>query len=328
MTEEQYLKEEQRLRNRKYRKWLLGAGFRSLLVILFVTLAVFFVIRLVPGDPAVMILGEHATDDSLAAMREKLGLTLSLPEQFLRFLSNVFLRADTGESLKYAVPSRQLVLQAAPVSLALAGLSMLITVLVTVPLAFAAASHKDGLLDHVIRVIPAFTQGMPVFWVGLMFILAFAVNIRIFPVGGIREGPFGMLYSLVLPSVTVAFGQIPPLVRSLRERLITVMNADFVTTLRAAKVPRKSILLRHVLRNAFVPTLMLFSVNLSYLIGGTLVVEQVFGLRGIGKLLFEAISNRDFPLVQAIALYLAVFVVLISFLTDLIVHRVDPRTED
>ena len=117
----------------------------------------------------------------------------------------------------------------------------------------------------------------------------------------------------------------PPLVRSLRERLLEVLEADFVTTLKAAKIPRHAILLRHVLRNAFVPTLMLFSVNLSYLIGGTLVVEQVFAVRGVGSLLFEAVSNRDFPLVQAVALYCAVFVVIISFLADLIAHRVDPR---
>ncbi|MBR0479014.1 MAG: ABC transporter permease, partial [Solobacterium sp.] len=113
--------------------------------------------------------------------------------------------------------------------------------------------------------------------------------------------------------------------RSLRERLLEVLEADFVVTLKAAGVPSRTILFKHVLRNAFVPSLMLFSVNLSYLIGGTLVVEQVFAVRGVGKLLFEAISNRDFPLVQAIALYCAVFVVVISLVTELIAHKADPR---
>ena len=310
-----------------FRRWLAGALVRSLLVILLVMAAVFFVIRLVPGDPAVMVLGEHATDASLDALRERMGLNLTLPQQFVRFLQNIFLHADTGASLKYDVSSCALVLQYAPVSLALAGLAMLITVAVTILLSFLAATHKDGLLDHIIRVIPAFTQGMPVFWTGLLFILLFAVTLRWFPVGGVKEGVAGFWHSLILPAITVSFGQIPPLVRSLRERLLTVLGADFVTTLRAAKVPGRRILFGHVLRNAFVPTLMLFSVNLSYLIGGTLVVEQVFGIRGVGKLLFEAISNRDFPLVQAIALYCAVFVVIISFITDLIAHKADPRTE-
>lgn len=309
----------------RFHAWLRGALLRAVLVILMVMLAVFFVIRLVPGDPAVMVLGEHATDASLDALREQLGTNLPVSQQFLRFLGNIFLHADTGESLKYGISSRALVMQFAPVSLALAALAMLLTILVTVPLAFLAATHKDGFFDHIIRVIPAFTQGMPVFWTGLLFILLFAVHWRIFPVGGIREGAFGMLVSLTLPAITVSFGQIPPLVRSLRERLLEVLQADFVTTLRAARLPERRILMGHVLKNAFVPTLMLFSVNLSYLIGGTLVVEQVFGIRGLGKLLFEAISNRDFPLVQAIALYCAVFVVVISFLTNLIAHAVDPR---
>lgn len=319
------VRSEPDIRKQVFRRWLRGAALRAVLVILLVMTAVFFVIRLVPGDPAVMVLGEHATDASLEALREQLGINLPLPQQFMRFVTNIFTHADTGDSLKYGISSRMLVMQFAPVSLALTAMAMAITILVTVPLAFLAAVHKDGVLDHIIRVIPAFTQGMPVFWTGLLFILLFAVHWRIFPVGGIREGVPGLLYSLTLPAVTVSFGQIPPLVRSLRERLLEVLQSDFVTTLRAARLPERRILFGHVLRNAFVPTLMLFSVNLSYLIGGTLVVEQVFGIRGLGKLLFEAISNRDFPLVQAIALYCAVFVVVISFLADLIAHAADPR---
>jgi peptide/nickel transport system permease protein len=135
----------------------------------------------------------------------------------------------------------------------------------------------------------------------------------------------GRFHSLVLPAITVAFGQIPPLVRSLREQILEVLDSDFVTTLKAAGIPRRRILVKHVLRNAFVPTLVLLGVNTSYLIGGTLVVEQVFAVKGMGMLLFEAISNRDFPLVQGIALYCAIFVVLISFLVEVISHRIDPR---
>ncbi|MBO4298050.1 MAG: ABC transporter permease [Clostridia bacterium] len=273
-----------------------------------------------------MVLGDHATTASIDALRERLNLNLPAWQQFLRFLRNVFLRADTGDSIKYGVSCRQLVLKFAPVTLGLVALSSLITVALSILLAFLAATHKDGLFDQAVRVVPAFTQGMPVFWTGLLFILLFAVRLRWFPVGGVKTGALGALHSLILPAITVSFGQIPPLVRSLRERLLEVLEADFVTTLRAARLPRRVILLRHVLRNAFVPTLMLFSVNLSYLIGGTLVVEQVFAVRGVGSLLFEAVSNRDFPLVQAVALYCAVFVVIISFLADLVAHKVDPRS--
>ena len=305
-------------------KWLKKALLRSLLVVALVMLAVFFIIRLVPGDPAVMVLGEHANEAALQEMRERLGLNLPVGQQFAVFIKNILTSFDTGISIKYNVSSRDLVLQYAPVTLSLVFMSMLITLFMTLILAILAATHRDGVLDHAIRIIPAFTQGMPVFWLGLLLIIVFAVKLKWFPVGGVGEGK-EFWRGLVLPSVTIAFGQIPPLVRSLREQLIEVLDADFVVTLKAARIPKGRIFLRHVLRNAFAPTLMLISVNLSYLIGGTLVIEKVFAVRGIGKLLFDAISNRDFPLVQAVALYCAIFVVLISLASDIIAHLTDPR---
>lgn len=305
-------------------KWLKKALLRSLLVVALVMLAVFFIIRLVPGDPAVMVLGEHANEAALQEMRERLGLNLPAGQQFAVFIKNILTSFDTGISIKYNVSSRDLVLQYAPVTLSLVFMSMLITLFMTLILAILAATHRDGVLDHAIRIIPAFTQGMPVFWLGLLLIIVFAVKLKWFPVGGVGEGK-EFWRGLVLPSVTIAFGQIPPLVRSLREQLIEVLDADFVVTLKAARIPKGRIFLRHVLRNAFAPTLMLISVNLSYLIGGTLVIEKVFAVRGIGKLLFDAISNRDFPLVQAVALYCAIFVVLISLASDIIAHLTDPR---
>ena len=172
----------------RFRRWLRRALLRSALVVALITVAVFFIIRLVPGDPAVMVLGEHAASDAIEALRDRLGLNLSPGRQFARFLQNVFLRGDTGESVKYGVSSRALVFQRAPVTLLLAALSTLITLGATLLLAFLAATHRDGLFDQVIRVAPAFTQGMPVFWLGLLLILSFAVRLRWFPVGGLRPG--------------------------------------------------------------------------------------------------------------------------------------------
>ena len=311
------------MKNNNY-KWMTRAIFRAALVIALVTTAVFLLIRLVPGDPIVMVLGEHASDEAVENMRHQLNLDVSLQEQFIIFIKNIFLHADTGISIKYGISCRSLILQYAPVTLMLTAMSMTIAVVVSLMLAFTAATHKNGIADHIIRVIPVITHGMPIFWVGLILILVFAVNLKWFPVGGIQNGIGGMVYSLVLPAVTVAFGQIPPLVRSLREELIETLDADFVLTLKAARMPR-IIMWKHVLRNASVPTLMLLSVNLSYLIGGTLVVEQVFAIKGIGKLLFEAISNRDFPLVEGITMYCAIFVVLISLIVDLLAIKLDPR---
>ena len=310
-----------------FRAWLIKAMLRAVLVVILVVTAVFFVIRLVPGDPAVMVLGEHADEAAIQALRERLNLNRPVLMQFAAFIKNIFLNFDTGVSIKYGISSRELVLQHAPVTLLLILMSMLITVSLTLILSIGAATHKNGFLDHLIRIIPAFTQGMPVFWIGLLLILIFAVRLRWLPVGGMGEGT-ELLKGLILPAVTASCGQIPPLVRSLRERLIEVLESDFVVTLRAARIPERKIFFNHVLRNAFAPTLMLISVNLSYLIGGTLVTEKVFAIRGMGKLLFDAISNRDFPLVQAVTIYCAVFVVLISLISDIIVHRIDPRTNE
>ena len=312
------------VKRRSFFKWLRRALLRSALVVLLIAAAVFLCIRLVPGDPAVMALGERASGEAVSALRKELGLDLPLHSQLIRFLGYL-VRGDTGNSIRYGVSCRDLVLSRAPVTLLLTAMSALFTFAAVVPLSYFAASHKGGLIDHAARILPAFTQGMPVFWLGILLIQAFAVDLRIFPVGGLREGFGGMAYSLILPAVTVAFGQIPPLVRSLREQFSEVLSSDYVASLRGMALPRRRIFLHHILPNAVIPTLMLFSVNVSYLIGGSLVVEKVFSLRGMGKLLFEAIGNRDFPLVQAVALYCALFVVLISFLTDLAARLIDPR---
>ncbi|OWA34485.1 peptide ABC transporter permease [Saccharibacillus sp. O16] len=275
-----------------------------------------------------MILGEYATDESITALRHTLGLDLSLWEQFVRFVRILFTQGDTGNSIVSGVSVRQLIGDRAPVTLLLIAMAAVLAVCISLILAVLAATHKDKLLDHLIRIFPAITLGMPVFWVGLLLILLFGVRLHWFPVGGVREGWTGMLYSLTLPAITVAFSQIPTLVRSLRAQMLEVLESDFVVTLKAAAIPRHAILFKHVLRNSALPTLMLLGVNLSYMIGGTLVVEQVFGIKGIGSLLFTSISSRDFPVIQGIALYCAVAVVVIGLLVEIFAWWLDPRTKE
>lgn len=299
---------------------------RAAAVLALVTVAVFFLIRLVPGDPAKMILGQYATEGAIQAMRDRLGLDLPVGQQFGNFLHQVFTTGDTGPSLVYNVPSRDLVAARAPVTLLLVVMASLLTVILSLVLATLAATHKDTLVDHILRVLPALALGMPVFWIGLLLILLFGVTWHIFPVGGVPSGPWGLVYGLTLPAITVALAQTPALIRSLRTQILEVLESDFVLTLRAAGLPHRVILYRHVLRNAAVPALMLWGVNVSYLMGGTLVIEQVFGLKGVGSLLFSAIANRDFPLIQAVALYCALAVVLVGLVTEVLTHRLDPRT--
>lgn len=287
-----------------------------------VVVATFFLLRIVPGDPAEAILGDRATTASVIALRHQLGLDRPWWQQFTDFLGQVFLHFDTGASLQYGVPTRDLVLSHAGASLAIVGLAVVVTLLIAVPLALLAATHKDGVADHIIRVLPAIGFAMPVFWLGLLLVLLFAVTLHWLPVGGSDRG----LASFVLPAVSVALAMAPPLIRSLRAQLLEVLEADFVTTARAAGLSRRRVLVVHVLRNAALPTLTLFGLNIAYLVGGTLVVEQVFAIQGVGSLLFQAIATRDFPVVQGVALYTAVLVVLVTLLTDLAVNRLDPRT--
>jgi peptide/nickel transport system permease protein len=276
----------------------------------------------VPGDPAQSILGDRATNASVAALRRQLGLDQPWWRQLGDFVGGVLTRFDTGDSLIYHVSTRELILRQAAPSLAIVGLAIVVTLLIAVPLALLAATHKDGVVDHVVRVLPAVGFAMPVFWVGLLLVLLFAVRLHWLPVGGSDRG----LASFVLPAVAVSLSIAPPLIRSLRAQLLEVLEADFVVTARAAGLSRSRVLVGHVLRNAALPTLTLFGLNIAYLVGGTLVVERVFAIRGVGTLLFEAIGDRDFPVVQGVALYTAVLVVVVTLLTDLAVTRLDPRT--
>lgn len=312
--------------NTSYR-WLLTALIRAVVVILCVLTAVFFIIRIVPGDPAKMILGEYATPEAIADMHHALGLDLPLWEQFIRFVQTLFTYGDTGNSIISGTSTRVLIAERAPVTMLLIGMACVLAVIIALLLAVIAATHRDKLADHLIRIFPTITLGMPIFWVGILLILLFSVRLHWFPVGGAGEGWAGTLHSLTLPAVTVAFSQIPTLVRSLRAQMLEVLESDFVVTLKAAGIPGRVILFKHVLRNSALPTLMLLGVNISYLIGGTLVVEQVFGIKGIGSLLFTSISKRDFPVIQGIALYCAVSVVIISLLIEIISKWLDPRTE-
>ncbi len=298
---------------------------RILPVMLGVVVAVFFLLRLVPGDPAAMILGERATPQALAALRAQLGLDLPLWQQFTDFVWGLITRFDTGNSLVTGVSTRELILERAPISLGIVVLAVLLAVLIAVPLAIAAALRQDGWADHVVRVLPAVGMGMPLFWIGLLLIIVFGVQLRWFPVGGVGTGPGEPLRSLFLPALAVALGMAPPLIRSLRAQLIEVLAADFVTTLRAARIPERRIVTRHVLRGAALPAVTLLSVNTAYLIGGTIVVEKVFGINGIGSLLFQAIGTRDFPVVQGVALYCAVLVVLVTTLAGVLAAVLDPR---
>ncbi len=294
-------------------------------IVLGVTVLVFFLIHLVPGDPARTILGNHATPHKVALLHREWGLDKPLPVQYWRFLKRM-VRGDLGSSLFYSVPAGRLVVQRLPPTLWLIGLGTLFSVLIAVPLAALAATKRDRLPDQIVRAVPLVGLGFPQFWLGIMLLLAFGLHLgRGFPVGGYGSGVLGHLHSMFLPALTVALAIAPILVRSLRASLLEVFESDYVTTARSKGLSERRVLVRHALRNAVISTVSVLGVNIGFLVGGTLIVEQVFALPGIGQLMINSIFERDFPVVQAVTLAFAIMVVLVYLLTDVVHALLDPR---
>jgi peptide/nickel transport system permease protein len=289
-----------------------------------VTVLAFFMIHLVPGDPARTMLGVRATDQAVAALHHRWGLDQPLPAQYTLFMARL-VRGDLGDSLLYRVPTTTLILGRLPATLLLLVYAIVLSVIIAVPLAMLAATHKDRPIDHVIRAIPLVGLGMPSFWVGIMLILFIGLDLRAFPVGGYGEDLPGHLYSMVLPGLTVAIAISPLLIRSLRTSMLAVLESEFVATARSKGISERRVLFRHVLRNAALPAVTVLGVNIGFLVGGTLVVENVFALPGIGNLMIQSIFNRDFPVVQGVTLVFAILVVLVNLSTDVVYSFLDPR---
>jgi peptide/nickel transport system permease protein len=290
-----------------------------------VTILTFLLVHLVPGDPAVTVLGQRATPQLVAQLHKEWGLDQSLLEQYWLFLQRLA-HGDLGDSLLYGVPVREMIIERAPVTLWLLAYSTVLAMLISVPLALAAARRKDGPVDQVVRAVPIVGLGMPAFWLGIMLILLLSAQVwKVFPVGGYGEGVWGHLVSMFLPALTVAIGTAPLLIRSLRTSLLGVLESDYVTTARAKGLSDRRVLVRHALRNGIMPMITVLGINLGFLIGNTVVVEKVFALPGIGAMIYDGITQRDFAVVQGVTLVLAGLVVLVNVVIDVTYLFLDPR---
>lgn len=302
------------------------AGRRLLsaaVVVLAVAVATFLILHVEPGDPARAVLGEHATAGEVHALRHDWGLDASLGSQFVRYLGDIA-RGDLGRSFLAQTSTTSLISARIAITASLVGMATLFSILITLPLAALAAGRKERLPDHLVRALSVAGLGLPAFWFGIVLIEIFALRLHLLPVGGWGDSFWTHLESLVLPGLTASFAISPILIRSLRVGMIEVLDADFVATLRA-KGLGESRVLGHVARNAVLPALNLLGINIAYLIGSTVVIERVFGLNGLGSLLLSSITERDFPVVQALTLILATGVVLINLLIDLAAAWLDPR---
>ena len=289
-----------------------------------VAAATFLLLHVVPGDPAREVLGEHATPTAIASLNARWGLDRSLGSQFVRYVGDL-VTLRLGVSFVYGVSVISLIGSHIGETAALVAIATLFAVVITVPLAALAASRRDRLPDHAVRGLSVLGLGMPAFWFGIVLIEIFALQLGVLPVGGAGAGFWGHLQSLILPALTASFAIVPLLVRSLRVGMLEVLGADFVAAARANGLGEVRVLIWHVARNAVIPTLTLLGLNIAYLVGSTVIVENVFALNGLGSLLLSSISSRDFPMVQGITLLLAISVVLVNLGTDLLAARLDPR---
>ncbi len=307
-------------------RYFLRRLLRMIPVILGMTIIVFFMIHLVPGDPARTLLGPRAPAEAIEAFNLRWGFDRPLHEQFLSFLGGLF-QGDLGTSMSYNVPTTELVTGRFTPTLLLLGISALFAMVISLPLAVVAALREERTPDHVVRVIPMVGLGLPAFWVGILLLTFVALRIDWLPVGGYGATWPDRLIAMILPGLTVAIGIAPFTIRSLRSSLIEVMEADYIATARAKGLAGVRVLWAHGLRNAVIPTVTVLGVNLGWLVGNTLIVEKVFALPGLGALMIDAVLERDFAVVQGMALIFGLLVVLVNLVADVVRASLDPRVQ-
>jgi peptide/nickel transport system permease protein len=289
-----------------------------------VSIVVFLLVRLIPGDPATAMLGGHATPETIREARAQLHLNEPIWRQYWDYLVG-WLHGQFGVSFFYGDSVWSLTLPRIPVTLELIGYATLLAILITVPLATVAALRRGGSVDHGIRLLGTTALGIPTFWLGLILSLYLGVKVKLFPITGQGSGGLDTLYHLTLPALTIAISMVPLLLRALRSSLVEVLSSDFMVTAKACGLRRRYVVWSYMLRNSMIPLITVLSINLGFLIGGTVIVEEIFGIPGIGSLLIGSISTRDYSIIQLVTLVLAVFVLATNLFTDIAYAILDPR---
>ena len=291
---------------------------QTLVTALFVTMIVFSLARLT-GDPTIMLLPTEATQEDRDFFRRQLGLDRSLPEQYLTYLGRA-LSGDLGSSFRYREPALGLVLGTLPATLELAVASMILAVLIALPIGILSAVRRGSWIDKGTRWFATLGQSTPTFWLGLILILIFAVQFRMFPTSG-RGG----IENLVLPAVTLGWYSAAAIARLTRSSMLETMQSDFIRFERLSGLPEWVIVLKHALKNAAIPIITYMALQFGVLLSGAVVTERVFAWPGLGQLVVDAINTRDYPVVQAAVLVTALLFLLINLAVDLLYSWLDPR---
>lgn len=310
-------------------RYILGRLAALIPVLLGVSILVFSMIRLIPGDAVLIMLGTNIdiTPERVAHLREQLGLNLPSYEQYLRWLMNV-LRGDLGISVTTGQPVLSEILQRVPVTVELALGAVLIAVLLSIPLGLLAAAKKNGITDVASRFVSFIGLAVPNFWFGTLLLLAVSVYFQRFPTTGyygLAENPVANVLRFAPAWVTLAFPMAAALVRMMRSSSIDVLSEPYVQTARAKGLRERVVLLKHVLKNAFIPTLTIIGIQAGHLLGGAIVVEEVFALPGLGRLVVGSILDRNYPLIQGIVLVITSWFVIINLAVDLLYSYLNPK---
>lgn len=301
--------------------------FTLILTLLVATLIVFLVIEILPGDPASIMLGINAEADTLAALRAEMGLDRPMLVRYFSWVGDLF-TGNLGISHTYAVPVLDLIIEGIYISLPLALMAIILSTLIAIPLGIIAASNHNKPLDFIVMSFSQLGIAIPNFWFALLLMILFSMTLNILPAGGFagwEAGFFPAMTSLILPTISLALPQSAILARVTRSSLLEVLKEDFIRTARAKGVTYRGAIWKHALRNALIPVVTIMGLQFSVLLAGTIIIENVFYLPGIGRLIFQAIARRDMIVVKNLIILLAFSVILINFIVDLLYAVIDPR---
>jgi len=311
------------------RRVLTGRLAQMLPVMLIVTVVIFALTNLLPGDPTVTILGEQATAEQRARARADFGLDGPIPVRYVTWLARAA-QGDLGRSLRSNEPVVHMLRSRVPVTLELATFSILIAVLIGLPAGVLSARFRGGWVDVVVTVISLCGMAVPYFWLGVLLILALAVGLGLFPPSGyvaFSLDPLGNLRHIVLPALTIGLSFAALVMRQTRAAMLQVLSQDYIRTARAKGLRERRVVMHHGLRNALIPVVTVIGLQIGGLFGGAVVTETVFALPGLGRMLVEGIFQRDFPAVQGAVLFIVTAVLVVNLLTDLLYAVLDPRVK-
>lgn len=297
------------------------------LTLLLVSIVIFAVLLVIPSDPAQIILGIHATPETLQTLRHRLGLDRPVLLQYLHYMKNLG-AGDLGKSITYDIPIRSLIFSRLQVTIPLAILSMIFAIALSIPLGIYSSLHRNRVGDYGIMVFSQMGLAVPAFWAGILLILLFAVTLHWLPAGGFQPwqvDPMSALKSLLLPALSLGWVRASVLTRMTRSCMLEVLGEDYIRTAWSKGLPKRWVVYKHAFRNAIIPVMTIVGLQAGDLLAGAIIIENVFHLPGVGRLVFEAIGQRDLPVVQGVVLLIAMVVVLINFVMDVAYRYLDPR---